>query len=283
MENKRYTNDFNPPLSPEIREYINIALADGCVEEYKIRVLRKQAEKFGDDPDEVEMIFKAEVARLKTGENDEYEAAGNNIFAHFANAILKYAVFRGRASRSEFWSFVLVSYLLWMLLLIFLVNWQIETSEQFSYKEFIAMFLYPMSMVIPLISIWARRIHDTDKPGWFILIPLYNIILLFSRGTVGKNKYGDTSLMSRKERSAPSGNRVKKLAHNSHGDYNKLSKWETIGATLFAVATTLHEAIIMHWIDSENIEGIVRWLWLLSGAMIIFSRLKRWTIKKRKG
>ena len=36
----------------------------------------------------------------------------------------------------------------------------------------------------------AKRMHDVNKSGWYFLVPFYNIILLFSRGTVGQNNYG---------------------------------------------------------------------------------------------
>jgi len=36
----------------------------------------------------------------------------------------------------------------------------------------------------------VKRMHDVDKDGWFIFVPIYNIILLVSDGTPGRNKYG---------------------------------------------------------------------------------------------
>ncbi|HLO54366.1 MAG TPA: DUF805 domain-containing protein [Saprospiraceae bacterium] len=36
----------------------------------------------------------------------------------------------------------------------------------------------------------VKRLHDVNKSGWFFLIPLYNIYLLFSKGCVGVNNYG---------------------------------------------------------------------------------------------
>jgi uncharacterized membrane protein YhaH (DUF805 family) len=32
--------------------------------------------------------------------------------------------------------------------------------------------------------------HDVNKSGWFILIPVYNLILYFTPGTEGSNEYG---------------------------------------------------------------------------------------------
>lgn len=43
-------------------------------------------------------------------------------------------------------------------------------------------FLFPFSMLLPFISLWVRRIHDTGKSGRFIVLPIYNIFLLFIVG-----------------------------------------------------------------------------------------------------
>tara|TARA_B110000459_G_scaffold179685_1_gene205868 strand:- start:986 stop:1153 length:168 start_codon:yes stop_codon:yes gene_type:complete len=45
-------------------------------------------------------------------------------------------------------------------------------------------------VLIPGIAVAVRRMHDVGKSGWFILIPIYNIILAFTDGDSGDNKYG---------------------------------------------------------------------------------------------
>lgn len=35
-----------------------------------------------------------------------------------------------------------------------------------------------------------KRIHDLNKSGWFVLIPIYNLVLFLTKGTKGDNKYG---------------------------------------------------------------------------------------------
>ena len=92
-------------VSEPMRAYIDTAIADGNLEEKEIQLLRRKAQTFGDDPDEVEMIAKAEIARWKksnlTQENVEEELQKKiievkpkkNIFLHFWNVLKKYAVF----------------------------------------------------------------------------------------------------------------------------------------------------------------------------------------------
>ena len=50
--------------------------------------------------------------------------------------------------------------------------------------------LFILPLVLPLFAAGVRRIHDNDKSGWFILVPIYNIILLATAGMPGENKYG---------------------------------------------------------------------------------------------
>lgn len=65
-------------------------------------------------------------------------------------------------------------------------------------------------LLILRISLSVRRLHDLDKPGWFLLIQalffipginlilfIFNLYLLFAPGTKGANKYGDDPLENR--------------------------------------------------------------------------------------
>jgi dihydroorotate dehydrogenase len=43
---------------------------------------------------------------------------------------------------------------------------------------------------IPLVGVGVRRIHDRNKAGWYLLIPLFNIYLLATPGDSGNNRFG---------------------------------------------------------------------------------------------
>ena len=76
----------------------------------------------------------------------------------------KYLSFSGRASRSEFWFFylfVLIGYIICFTLIMAV-----------SFKLFWLMGLFMLGMVIPAFAVTARRLHDTNKSGWFQLLPL---------------------------------------------------------------------------------------------------------------
>ena len=48
-----------------------------------------------------------------------------------------------------------------------------------------------LALLIPSIALAVRRMHDNDKSGWWILVPIYNIIVIwFMEGTRGPNRFG---------------------------------------------------------------------------------------------
>ena len=106
-----------------------------------------------------------------------------------STCLKKYFVFQGRASRSEYWWFQLIvspSYYISPYL-------QNELSN-----FFLGITLFTL---IPAISAGVRRLHDTNRSGFFLLISFIpfigGLILLFfliSEGTKGKNRFGSDPL-----------------------------------------------------------------------------------------
>ena len=99
----------------------------------------------------------------------------------------KYAVFRGRAHRREFWMFVLINVLIHIA--IGIIDLAID-SQDISY-------IYSLLVLVPSLAVGARRLHDTDHTGWWQLIgliPVIGIIILIilwaQDGNRGPNKYG---------------------------------------------------------------------------------------------
>tara|TARA_B100000686_G_C16261005_1_gene699252 strand:+ start:21 stop:467 length:447 start_codon:yes stop_codon:yes gene_type:complete len=88
---------------------------------------------------------------------------------NFKNAIKtclkdKYANFKGRASRSEFWFFYLFILIGYAISFIF-----ITISLNFF---FIVFGILVLGVVIPSFAVAVRRLHDVNKSGWFVLLPL---------------------------------------------------------------------------------------------------------------
>lgn len=98
----------------------------------------------------------------------------------YLEVLKKYAVFEGRSRRAEFWYFTLFDILI-ALVLAFIGQYM---NSNFIYN------VYAIGVLIPSIAVAVRRMHDVNKSGWFILIPIYNLILYCTPGTEGPNKYG---------------------------------------------------------------------------------------------
>jgi uncharacterized membrane protein YhaH (DUF805 family) len=49
--------------------------------------------------------------------------------------------------------------------------------------------IYLLAIALLSIAVTVRRMHDLDKSGWYILIPIYNLILLCSKGTTRTNQF----------------------------------------------------------------------------------------------
>jgi uncharacterized membrane protein YhaH (DUF805 family) len=99
---------------------------------------------------------------------------------YYLKVLQNYATFSGRARRSEYWYFFLFNVIIAFVLGI--VGGMIETT--------ILSNIYSLAVLIPGIAVGVRRMHDVGKSGWFLLIPIYNLILAFTDGIQGDNEYG---------------------------------------------------------------------------------------------
>lgn len=98
-----------------------------------------------------------------------------------------YANFNGRARRREYWMFTLLS------TIISIVIGIVDRTTGLTFgaaQTGILGAIYSLAILIPSFAVAIRRMHDIDKSGWFILIPIYNIVLLATEGDKGPNQYG---------------------------------------------------------------------------------------------
>lgn len=120
----------------------------------------------------------------------------------------KYVTWKGRASRSEFWFFVLFAFLCAIVASIIdgILGTTIKTVNPMTGLEQSAGYGYvyiivALGLFLPNLSVMVRRLHDTDRSGWWYwiaLIPLVGAILLIvwfaTKGTAGDNRYGPDPL-----------------------------------------------------------------------------------------
>ena len=99
---------------------------------------------------------------------------------YYLKVLQNYATFGGRARRSEYWYFILfntiISFGLGFVGGLMQVNWISN--------------IYTLAVLIPSIAVAVRRMHDVGKSGWFVLVPIYNLILACTNGVQGDNEYG---------------------------------------------------------------------------------------------
>jgi uncharacterized membrane protein YhaH (DUF805 family) len=105
----------------------------------------------------------------------------------------KYAVFSGRARRQEFWTFALISFVISVIL--GAIDGAIRSGGNVSVAGLSG--LYSLAVLIPSLAVTVRRLHDTGRSGWWILIELIPLIglvvLLFflvQDSEPGPNQYG---------------------------------------------------------------------------------------------
>ena len=79
-----------------------------------------------------------------------------------------YANFKGRARRKEYWMF----HLFYILFVVFLGFFADFVDDAFAFLVII----FILAMIMPVISVTARRLHDVGKSGWLQLITLIPFI-----------------------------------------------------------------------------------------------------------
>ena len=112
----------------------------------------------------------------------------------YLEVLKKYAVFDGRATRKEYWYFTLFNFLAF-----FALTMIDSVIGSFNPEVGIGLFggIYSLAVLTPYLAVSVRRLHDTDRSGWWLLIELIpfigSIVLLFFMvmdSQTSDNQYG---------------------------------------------------------------------------------------------
>lgn len=106
----------------------------------------------------------------------------------------KYAVFGGRSRRKEYWFFFLFN-----IIVSFVLGFIDGLTGSFSPETGLGILsaIYTLVVIIPAIAVAVRRLHDTNRSGWWLLISLVPIVgaivlivFLVQDSDAGENQYG---------------------------------------------------------------------------------------------
>ncbi|NBB77904.1 MAG: DUF805 domain-containing protein [Verrucomicrobia bacterium] len=123
----------------------------------------------------------------------------------YLQAFKSYAVFSGRSRRKEYWYFFLFNFII-----SFVLGFIDGIVGTFSQEAGIGLLggIYSLAVLIPGIAVSVRRLHDTERSGWWLLIALVPIIgaivllvFMVQDSQAGANKFGENP----KEQESPTG------------------------------------------------------------------------------
>ena len=128
----------------------------------------------------IEKLNTSNLMDAPTGTSSEQMTFGKSI----STCMGKYANFNGRASRPEYW---------WFYLFTILLSWGSLIVDQSGVVSGIV----NLALMLPALSAAVRRLHDTNRSGWWMLIGFTIIglipltIWLASKGKDQENEYGN--------------------------------------------------------------------------------------------
>lgn len=105
---------------------------------------------------------------------------------HFLDAVKRYADFTGRATRTQYWMYVLFYFIGYVVLAV--VD-SVLTGGLLT-------LIYSLGLFLPSLAVTARRLHDTNRSGWWqliTLVPLVGLIVLIVftvQDSTGDNQHG---------------------------------------------------------------------------------------------
>lgn len=124
------------------------------------------------------------------------------MFNWYLTVLKKYADFSGRASRSEYWYFALVNFLITVVYMIlnniFVAGFQDSIGQTLSLLLGFVWLVYSLGILIPSLAVAVRRLHDINKSGWLFLLilipfigPIILLIFFVMDSDPAKNQFGE--------------------------------------------------------------------------------------------
>jgi uncharacterized membrane protein YhaH (DUF805 family) len=110
---------------------------------------------------------------------------------YLVDVFKKYAVFSGRSRRKEYWIYVLIFGVVMSILQ--------SLTGSLGTTGLIILAIFGLANLLPFLAVAVRRLHDTGKSGWFLLVNLipfigsiWFLILTIKDSQQGSNQYGNS-------------------------------------------------------------------------------------------
>ncbi|MCP8968105.1 DUF805 domain-containing protein [Ectobacillus ponti] len=107
----------------------------------------------------------------------------------YVKVLQNYVGFSGRARRKEYWMFALVNFIIGLVFALLM-----QAADVFG----LISNLYSLAVLLPSLAVSIRRLHDTGRSGWWLLISLipivgFIVLLVFfcQDSQSGENQYGE--------------------------------------------------------------------------------------------
>jgi uncharacterized membrane protein YhaH (DUF805 family) len=115
----------------------------------------------------------------------------------------KFAEFDGRSRRTEFWMFTLINFLAFLALAV-VGGVGLAINQDYGGILFVPLGLYYLASIIPTLAVSVRRLHDTGKSGWMLLLfgvlgiipivgfisAIVQLVIMCTDSDPGVNEYG---------------------------------------------------------------------------------------------
>jgi uncharacterized membrane protein YhaH (DUF805 family) len=109
---------------------------------------------------------------------------------NYLGVLRRYADFGGRARRAEYWQYVLVNIAITIVLM--LVDSLMRKAIGFAFLQM----AFALATLVPSLAVGVRRLHDTDRSGWWSLIafvPIVGLLIIYflaQDSAPATNRYG---------------------------------------------------------------------------------------------
>jgi uncharacterized membrane protein YhaH (DUF805 family) len=107
----------------------------------------------------------------------------------YLEVLRKYALFSGRSRRKEYWMFflfnIIISFIMGFVLGI--IGGMLGIGTALSNP---ASVIYGLAVLVPGIAVGVRRMHDSGRSGWWLLVPFVNLVFLCLDSDPGDNQFG---------------------------------------------------------------------------------------------